>query len=112
MFSVEKAICPSVSSPRLEPTGRKAGGYLKVGRMDNEEEEGMTKGRRVAQRKDREEQRKIESKGEKNLIPGEVIRDAKAPSCSQKQTEDWFLKAQLNMMKQTLGLPSAARLLD
>lgn len=68
MFSVEKAICPSVSSPRLEPTGRKAGGYLKVGRMDNEEEEGMTKGRRVAQRKDREEQREIESKGGKKIL--------------------------------------------
>lgn len=54
MFSVEKAICPSVSSQRPEPTGRKADGYLKVGRMGNEEEEGMTKGRRSKQLRDRE----------------------------------------------------------
>lgn len=54
LFSVEKAICPSVSSQRPEPTGRKADGYLKVGRMGNEEEEGMTKGRRSKQLRDRE----------------------------------------------------------
>lgn len=65
LFSVEKAICPSVSSQRLEPTGRKADGYLKVGRMDKEEEQAMAKGRRVTQRKDRDEQRKIESKKER-----------------------------------------------
>ncbi len=35
LFSVEKAICPSVSSERLVPTGRKRDGYLKKnGRQD------------------------------------------------------------------------------
>lgn len=35
MFSVAKAICPSVSSERLVPTGRKRDGYLKMGRMED-----------------------------------------------------------------------------
>ena len=40
-----------LSAVGLEPTGRKADGYLKVGRRDNkeEEEEGTMKGRRPKQ---------------------------------------------------------------
>lgn len=51
MFSVEKAICPSVSSERLVPTGRKRDGYLKMGRRQDEKRRGgmqerMMKGRK------------------------------------------------------------------
>lgn len=35
LFSVEEAICPSVSSGRPEPTGRQRGGYLKMGRIED-----------------------------------------------------------------------------
>lgn len=35
LFSVEKAICPSVSSGTPVPTGRKRDGYLKMGRMED-----------------------------------------------------------------------------
>lgn len=51
LFSVEKAICPSVSSERLVPTGRKRDGYLKMGRRQDEKRRGgmqerMMKGRK------------------------------------------------------------------
>lgn len=35
LFSVEEAICPSVSSRRPVPTGRQRGGYLKMGRIED-----------------------------------------------------------------------------
>lgn len=41
LFSVEKAICPSVSSGRLVPTGRKRDGYLKMGRMEDKIKRGV-----------------------------------------------------------------------
>lgn len=74
--SVEKAICPSVSSQRREPTGSKADGNLKVGRTNNQEEEGRAKGRRSKQRRVKEDESK-----EKEI---EVMRDAKAHGCFQK----------------------------
>lgn len=41
LFSVEKAICPSVSGEELEPTGSKLDGYLKKnGRRDEEKRRG------------------------------------------------------------------------
>lgn len=47
MFSVEKAICPYVSSEGLLPTGRKRDGYLKMRRMEDKmkREDGMMTGR-------------------------------------------------------------------
>lgn len=41
MFSVEKAICPSVSSGRPVPTGRKRDRYLKMGRMEDKMKRGV-----------------------------------------------------------------------
>lgn len=40
VFSVEKAICPSVSSERLVPTGRERDGYLKMRRMEDKMKRG------------------------------------------------------------------------
>lgn len=50
LFSVEKAICPSVSI-----RGQRAGKWRIFKGGKNEEEEGMTKASRSKQRKDREE---------------------------------------------------------
>lgn len=56
MFSVEKAICPSVSSEGLVPTGRKRDGHLKMGRRkdggQDEERRGVMEGQREEMKKE------------------------------------------------------------
>lgn len=53
LFSVEKAICPSVSSERRVPTGRKGVGYLKMGRMEDKMKKGgVQQERRMKDRKE------------------------------------------------------------
>lgn len=39
LFSVEEAICPSLSGKRLVPTGSRRDGYVNVGRTEEETEE-------------------------------------------------------------------------
>lgn len=62
MFSVEKAICPSVSSEGLVPTGRKRDGHLKMGRRKDgrrdEERRGVMEGQREEMKEETEEGRK------------------------------------------------------
>lgn len=52
VFSVEKAICPSVSSERLVPTGRARDGYLKMRRMEDKMKRGEETCRRGGGRKE------------------------------------------------------------